>query len=92
MSDKLIPADTQRAAKRGFIRTASQSIATSLGGGVTVAALAQVANNGNPDWWTIGAGAAVFVLGPVINGAQSYFSILGAGIPEDYAPASPDGI
>ena len=81
MSEKLIPADTKLAAKRGFIRTASQSLATSLvlPAGVTFAftqdALIAAA---------VGVGG--MIIGAVINGAQSYFSILSAGIPEDYAP------
>ncbi len=81
MSEKLIPADTKLAAKRGFIRTAAQSLATSLvlPAGVTFAftqdALIAAA---------VGVGG--MIVGAVVNGAQSYFSILGSGIPEDYAP------
>lgn len=88
MSDPTIPPAVAKAAKRGFIRTASQSIATSLGTGITVGALLTLVNHGQPDWWTIGAGAAVFVATPVINGAQSYFSILAKGIPEEYVDAA----
>jgi len=86
MTDPTIPPAVIKAAKRGFIRTASQSLATSFGTGISVGALATLVNHGQPDWWTIGAGAAVFILTPLINGAQSYFSILGKGIPEDYQP------
>lgn len=81
MADHLIPNDAHRAAVRGFIRTASQSLATSFGGfgGLTYVftqdALLSAA---------VGVGGAV--LSAVVNGAQSYFSILSKGIPEDYAP------
>jgi hypothetical protein len=81
MAKHLIPADAQIAAQRGFIRTASQSLATSFGGfgGITFVftqdALLSAA---------VGVGGAV--LAAVVNGAQSYFSILSKGIPEDYAP------
>lgn len=84
MSEKLIPADTKLAAKRGFIRTAAQSLATSLvlPAGVTFAftqdALISAA---------VGVGG--MIVGAVVNGAQSYFSILSAGIPEDYKPREP---
>lgn len=78
---KLIPADAHRAAKRGFIRTACQSLATGLAvpGGLVLAftgdGLAALA-----------AGVAGMAFAAVVNGAQSYFSILSRGIPEDYAP------
>ena len=81
MSNKLIPADVQGAAKRAFLRTASQSLALSfmLPAGVTIAftgdALLAAA---------VGLGGAI--VGAVANGAQAYFDILGKGIPEDYAP------
>jgi len=81
MTDKLIPADAHRAAKRGFIRTAAQSLATSLAlpAGVTFAfthdALISAA---------VGVGG--MIVGAVVNGAQSYFSILSKGIPGEYEP------
>ena len=81
MTDKLIPANARRAAARGFIRTASQSLATSfIGfGGLTIAltgdGLLALA---------VGIGGATVTA--ALNGAQSYFSLLAKGIPEDYAP------
>lgn len=90
MSDPTIPASTLKAAKRGFIRTASQSIATALGGGITVNAVLLVINGGNVDWTVLVVTAAVAVATPVINGAQSYFSILGKGVPDDYLAAVVD--
>jgi hypothetical protein len=91
MSDPTIPPATLKAAKRGFIRTASQSIATALGGGITVNAVLLVINGGNVDWTVLIVTAAVAVATPVINGAQSYFSILGKGVPEDYTAVVDQG-
>lgn len=82
MSTELIPADTRVAAKRGFIRTATQSLATSLvlpAG--TVFAFTQDA------LLSAAIGAGTMIVGAVINGLQSYFSILSSGIPEDYSIA-----
>ena len=82
MSTELIPADTSVAAKRGFIRTATQSLATSLvlPAGATFAftqdALLAAA---------VGVGG--MLVGAVINGLQSYFSIISNGIPDDYSIA-----
>ena len=82
MSTELIPADTHVAAKRGFIRTATQSLATSLvlPAGATFAftqdALLAAA---------VGVGG--MLVGAVINGLQSYFSIISNGIPDDYSIA-----
>jgi len=79
----LIPANTQAAAKRGFIRTAAQSIATALAGGVSATAvLSVVAGEVELVPTLIVWGVAVAT--PFVNGAQSYFSIIGKGIPEDY--------
>jgi len=79
----LIPADTKAAAKRGFIRTASQSIATALGAGISATAILSVAS-GEVDLVPTLITWGVAVATPFINGAQSYFSILSKGIPEDY--------
>lgn len=88
--DKLIPANAQLAAKRGFIRTTSQAYGTALAGGITVAAVSDAfvqATSGNP--WPLVIAAAVTVLSPLIAGGASYFSILSRGIPADYAPNLP---
>ena len=68
MTTELIPADTRVAAKRGFIRTATQSLATSLvlpAG--TVFAFTQDA------LLSAAIGAGTMLVGAVINGLQSYF-------------------
>lgn len=82
MAETLVPQATQVAAKRGFIRTSSQSLATSIPtSGITGAAL----SNGDPTViaWSVGAA----VLSSLAAGAVSYFSILSNGIPDDYAAA-----
>lgn len=82
MTDHLIPADAHRAAARGFIRTGSQSLATSLAGfGGLTFAFTQDAGLAA----AVGLGGAV--VAAVVNGTQSYFTILARGIPEAYAPA-----
>lgn len=75
----LIPANTKAAAKRGFIRTAAQSLAT----GFIVPA--GVAFGFTQEFGlALGLGLAGAVVNAGINGAQSYFDILSKGIPEDY--------
>lgn len=81
MADKLIPQNALRAAQRGFIRTGAQSIAT---GAVVPGAL--VLTFTHDGLLALGAAAAGIVFNAVVNGAQSFFSILASGIPEAYAP------
>jgi hypothetical protein len=85
MSDRLIPADAQRAAARAGIRTAAQSLASAAPSGAVVLAL-------TGDWWL----AALLAIGSalvtaVLAGGAAYLSILSKGIPEDYAPTVIDG-
>lgn len=89
MPEKLIPADAHLAAKRGFIRTTSQSIATALGAGITVSIVTNAfAQAQAGDWTPIVVSAVVAVATPIINGAQSYFSLLSSGIPAEYTPVT----
>jgi len=91
MTDQLVPPAVKVAAKRGFIRTASQSIATALAGGVTVAIVTDAVGKAQAgDWVTLAVAAGVAVVTPIINGAQSYFSIIAKGLPEEYIPAALD--
>lgn len=88
MTEKLIPADAQVAAKRGFIRTTAQAYGTALAGGITAVAVSDAigqASSGNA--LPLVVTAIVTVVSPVVAGAASYFSILSRGIPGDYAPA-----
>lgn len=79
MSTHLIPATTITAAKRGFIRTASQSLATSF---TLTATPVLVFTQDAVLAAAVGVGG--MVAGAVINGAQSFFNILSKGIPDDY--------
>lgn len=79
----LVPAATQIAAKRGFIRTTAQAYAATIpAGGVSAAVLASVVANPDPVALIITAAAAL--LSPPLAGLASYLSILSKGIPEDY--------
>lgn len=80
MTDELIPSTTILAAKRGFIRTSTQSLAT----GFAVPGALTLAFTGDA-LLALGVGAAGLAFNAVVNGLQSYFSILSKGIPEDYA-------
>lgn len=76
----LIPADTQKAAARGFIRTACQSLSSAI-------PTSAIAITLSGDWAlgvALGAGGAVVTA--LLAGAASYLSITAKGIPEDYAP------
>lgn len=89
-TDKLIPANTKLAAKRGFIRTTAQGYAATLSGGVTVTAILAI-TTGEVDLLTAGVTLGVALVSPLIAGAASYFNITSKGIPEDYAPGQSTG-
>lgn len=77
----LIPTNVQIAAKRGFIRTATQSLAS-------VIPTTAVAITLSSDWLLgvgLGTGSALIAAG--LAGAASYLSITSSGIPEDYTNA-----
>jgi len=82
---KVIPDTTLFAAKRGFVRTFSQSLATSLviPAGLTLAfthdALLAAA-----------VGVAGMLVGAGVNGAQSYFDIISKGVPDEYQVDEPE--
>jgi hypothetical protein len=79
MTNSLIPDATKTAAKRGFIRTATQALEV----GIPTAAITGGALSG-ADPATIGWAVLAAALTAVGAGARSYFSILSKGIPEDY--------
>lgn len=80
MSTNLVPADTKRAALRGFIRTAAQSLSAAI----PTAAIA-IGTTGE-FWLGVGLGAAGAVVTALLAGTASALSILSAGIPQDYLP------
>ena len=86
MTDTLIPADAQLAAKRGFVRTTAQAYGTALAGGISATVILGVVT-GAVEPVPLLVTAGVTLVSPLIAGAASYFSILSRGIPGDYAAA-----
>lgn len=85
MSDRLIPVDATVAAKRAFVRTAAQSLASVIPTAAVVVGI-------TGDWWLSAMlGAASAVVTALLAGSAAYLSILSKGIPEDYAPRISDG-
>lgn len=81
MADKLVPANVRLAAKRGFLRTTYQALATTIPtAGITGAAL----SSADPVviGWAVGAG----ILSSVGAGLVSWLQITASGIPGEYAP------
>ena len=76
-----MPEATRLAARRGFIRTATQALEV----GIPTAAVTGGALSG-ADPATIAWAVLAAVLSAFGAGARSYFSILSKGIPEDYLP------
>lgn len=85
MSSPIIPASVKLAAKRGFVRTAAQSLAT----GFAVPGALTLVLTGD-GLLALGAGLAGLVFSAAVNGAQSALSIISNGIPDDYVPAAID--
>lgn len=85
MPNTVIPANTKLAAKRGFVRTATQSLASVI----PITAIA-IPTTGDA-LVGIGLGVAGAVVTALLAGAASALSIVSKGIPEDYqaAPESP---
>lgn len=87
MTDPVIPASTKLAAKRGFIRTTSQSASATLTTGISASVVLSVVT-GEIAIVPVAITLGVAVLSPFIAGAASYFSILSNGIPQDYEAAA----
>ena len=84
MTDNVIPASTKLAAKRGFIRTFTQTLSSVI----PITAIAIPTTGDALLGVALGAGGAV--VSSVLAGAASYFSILSNGIPQDYEAAAID--
>jgi mevalonate kinase len=78
MDKKLIPADTHLAARRAFVRTAAQSLASVIPTSVIAISLT------SEFWVGVGLGAAGAVMTSLLAGAASYLSIVSNGIPDAY--------
>lgn len=80
-ADPIVPSAVERAARRGFVRTTSQALSTSIpAAGITGAALS------GADPKAIGWAVAAAVLSSIAAGVRSYLSMIAKGIPEDYRP------
>ncbi len=81
MTDQIVPAAVKLAAKRGFIRTATQSLSAAI----PTSAIAIVLSG---DWWLgVGLGVASAIATALMAGAASYLSIISKGVPEEYVAA-----
>ena len=81
MSTEIVPAATRLAAKRGFVRTATQSLASAI---PTTA----IAIGLSGDWLLgVGLGAGGAVATALLAGLASYLSIISKGVPEEYVAA-----
>lgn len=85
MTEKLIPADAQLAAKRGFVRTTSQAYGTALAGGISTTVILGVVT-GEVQLVPLLVTVGVVLASPLIAGAAAFFSILSRGIPGEYEP------
>ena len=80
----IVPDEVHVAAKRGFIRTATQSLASVI---PTAAIVIPVTGDA-----LLGTGLAVAgaLVTAVLAGTAAYLSIVSSGIPADYQPARGD--
>lgn len=80
----VIPAGVKLAAKRGFVRTATQSLSAAI----PTAAITVVLT---ADWaLAVGLGALGAVFTAVLAGTASALSIISKGIPDEYVNAGID--
>lgn len=82
MTDNVIPASTKLAAKRGFIRTFTQTLSSVI----PITAIA-IPTTGDA-LLGLGLGAGGAIVSALLSGVASYLSILSNGIPEDYEAAA----
>lgn len=78
-TDPIVPAAVRLAAKRGFIRTATQSLASVI----PITAIA-IPTTGDA-LLGVGLGVAGAIVTALLAGSASALSIVSKGIPEDYA-------
>lgn len=78
-TDPIVPAAVQLAAKRGFIRTATQSLAAVI----PITAIA-IPTTGDA-LLGLGLGVAGGIVTALLAGSASALSIISSGIPKDYA-------
>lgn len=82
MTNPIVPAAVSLAAKRGFTRTFTQSLASFI----PITAIA-IPTTGDA-LYGIGLGVAGAIVSAGLAGGASYLSIISNGIPKDYADAT----
>lgn len=88
MSEPLVPAAAQLAAKRAFVRTTAQGYATSITGSLVISVVSLIQNPG--EWLIVVIAILTALLTPLAAGAAAYWSWLSKGIPDEYAVAAVD--
>lgn len=81
MSNEVIPAATKLAAKRGFIRTFTQTLSSVI----PITAIAIPTTGDALLGVALGVGGAL--VSSVLSGVASYLQITSSGIPDDYTNA-----
>lgn len=77
----VVPEHTRLAARRGFVRTAAQSLSSAIPTTGIVVAI-------TGDWLLgVGLGVASALVTAGMAGAASYLDIVSKGVPDDYANA-----
>lgn len=81
MSNAVVPAATKLAAKRGFVRTATQTLSS-------VIPVGAIAIGTTGDFWLgVALGAAGAVASALLAGTASALSIISKGVPDEYVAA-----
>lgn len=83
MSTEIVPTAAKFAAKRGFVRTFTQTLRAT----VPLSAITGAALSG-ADWVAVLWAVVAAALSALLAGAQSYLSIISDGIPEAYVDAA----
>lgn len=81
MTENIVPASVKLAAKRGFIRTATQSLSSVI----PIVAIA-IPTTGDA-LLGLGLGAAGAIVTAILSGTASALSIISSGIPGEYSDA-----
>lgn len=81
MSQSVVPAKTRLAAKRGFIRTATQTLSSVI----PITAIAIPTTGDGLLGVALGVGGAL--TSSLLAGTASYLSIISAGVPDEYTAA-----
>lgn len=84
MTESVIPAKTKLAAKRGFVRTATQALSSAI-------PISVISIGATSDWAVgVGLGVAGALVTSVLAGTASALMIVSAGVPQEYVDAAGD--